>query len=344
MKVTIKDIAKESGVGIATVSRVINNSGYVSPETQKRVLETIKKYNYRSSSLVNKIRTDKISIGVFVKGIGNPFFQKITRSLEREFNMRGCDLAFFDVLYLDEIEFAEHTVRLNGFDGTIFLGGSTEYSKEDIEKVSCPVLLLTVGASLDIPKDLYCSVQVDDEEEGFKVTQSLIDLGHREIGFIYLDNVAIDTPNYNRYKGYKKALQENGISYKESLVAGSNSVSPEFSTEVNGYRLGFRMMQELINNNPNMTAVFAYSDTLAIGAAKCALVSGRKIPEQMSIIGFDGIDEAEFFHPAIDTVRQPTDVMVSSAATLLINRINGGAAEHEILSCNLVRRGSSIKI
>ena len=341
MKVTIKDIAELSGVGIATVSRVINNSGYVSDKTRQKVLDVIKKYNYKSNSINSRLSSGVTTVGVFVKGIGNPFFQKMTRELEREFNLRGCTVIFYDVLHVNEIQVASDEVKTGRLDGVIIMGGNNAYTEEEIRNIECPVVLLTVNAQDRVPKEIYSSVSIDDELEGYNATKALIDLGHKNIGFIYVDVTAKDTPNFRRFMGYRRALEEHGIEYNADYVAGADSVSSSFATEVNGYRLGFSMMQKLLRTNLDITAVFSYADILAMGAAKCALVSGRNIPNTMSIIGFDGIDEAEFYHPSIDTMSQPTAAMVNTAASLLFDLLDGRGGKQEVLSCNLLRRGST---
>ena len=341
-KISIKDIADMSGVGISTVSRVINNSGYVSESTRAKVTAVIDSHNYRPNSIRSHISTiDSPSIAVMVKGIGNPFFQKMTRELERSLSMRGYSTTFHDVLHLDEMVYTDIEIKEHDAKGVIIMGGSNTYSQAEIEQLEAPAVFLTVSAHSDVPSELYSSVTIDDEVEGYKATRALIEMGHRHIAFIYTDRHTSQTPNQKRYLGYLRAHQEAGLPVEPSLVAGAEESTINLSMEVNGYRLGFRMMQRLLNRNEKLTAVFAYSDMLAMGAAKAALMARKRISEDISIIGFDGIDEAEFYHPSIDTMYQPTTEMVNSAVSLLMEMIDGSPGQQIVLPCTLIRRGST---
>lgn len=342
IKISIKDIAELSGVGISTVSRVVNDSGYVSEATRKKVMAVIESHNYRPNSIRSHISTiDSPSIAVMVKGIGNPFFQKMTRELERSLSMRGYSTTFHDVLHLDEMVYTDLEIKEHGTKGAIIMGGSNTYSQAEIEQLEAPVVFLTVNPQPDVPTELYSSVTIDDEVEGYKATRALIEMGHRKIAFIYTDRRNSQTPNQKRYLGYLRAHEEAGIAVEPSLIADADEANVNLSIEVNGYRLGFRMMQRLLNRNEHLTAVFAYSDMLAIGAAKACLMARKRIPEDISIIGFDGIDEAEIYHPSIDTMYQPTTEMVNTAVSLLIDMIDGAPGRQEVLACTLMRRGSS---
>lgn len=341
MKISITDIARLSGVGISTVSRVINNSGYVSDKTREKVTSVIEAYNYQTTTLNNRLENHaQPNIGVFVKGIGNPFFEKMINEFDNDFMLRGYTARFYDVLHRDEFLVAQVELSAGRIEGAVILGSNKIYSEKQIKSLAGPLVSLTVKTNKTQDLTKYGSVVINDELEGYKATKILLDAGHEKIGFIYADSLVSDTPNQARYRGYRQALEEYGIPLDLNLVAGSGETDSTYATQTNGYKLGLRMMNELMQMNPDMTAVFCYSDILAIGAAKAALMSGKSIPEDISIIGFDGIDESEIFHPSLDTIYQPTREMSRAAVSMIIDLVNGEEGKQLEFACTYMKRGS----
>lgn len=336
MGVTIKDIAKLSGVGISTVSRVINGSDSVSSETRQKVMDIVHQYNYIPNNSARNLKaTQSNNIALLVKGIGNPFFGKMMRIIERELEVAGYTLLIRDVAHVfNELDIAIQEAQDYNLRGVILMGGSFTGQDEKFRQLKIPCVLLTVSAGPGVDTSLYSSVRIDDEEEGFRVAEYLISMGHRKIGFIYGDN--IDTPNGLRYKGYCKALEQYGIPYDSSLVA-----SPGRSFDDLGYDTGFQVMRELYSKNKDMTAVISFADVLAVGAAKAILSMGLRIPEDISVVGFDGAEISEFFHPALDTAYQPAKEMALSSIEVLMDMIQGGKSRHYVYDTVLLKRGST---
>ena len=334
--VTIKDIAKLSGVGISTVSRVINGTGSVSDETRKKVMDVVHQYNYIPNNSARNLKvTQTRNIALLVKGIINPFFGKMIRIIEHEVSMRGYTLLLRDVTYVtNELDVAIREAQDHNLCGVILMGGTFNYQAQKFVQLKIPCVLLTVSAGKDVDLSLYSSVKIDDEKEGFRVAEYLISLGHRKIGFIYDDMQ--NTPNGLRYKGYCKALEKNGIPYRGRLVATANMYSDDL-----GYNAGFQMMRQLYSKNHDMTAVIAFSDVLAVGAAKAILSMGMRIPDDISIIGFDGSEAGEFFHPALDTAYQPAKEMALTSIETLMDMIQGGKSKNFIYDTVLLKRGST---
>lgn len=335
--INIKDIARLSGVGIATVSRVLNQTGSVSEKTRKKVMDVINEYNYIPNNNARNLKlTQTENIALFVKYMSNPFFSKMIDVIEKEMASRGYPLFIQNVdESYDELDIAISEAIHRNLCGVIIMGGSySSYTEAKFRQLGVPCVLLTVGSQGKADPCLYSSVTIDDEKEGFKAVQYLIDMGHRKIGFLYKDVGGIITPNILRFQGYVRALEENGIPYEENLVSMNMPVSGA------GFRVGFQAMKLLMQRNPQMTAVFAFSDVLAIGAAKAALASGKRIPEDISIVGFDGIEMAEFYNPALDTVYQPATEMALSAVSLLHGMMNGEKSQHEVYESMIMKRGS----
>ncbi|HEX3076775.1 MAG TPA: LacI family DNA-binding transcriptional regulator [Lachnospiraceae bacterium] len=335
--ITITDIARISGVGIATVSRVINQTGSVSKKTQKKVMDVINEYNYIPNNNARNLKmTQSDNIALFVKYVSNPFFGKMIDVIEKEMASRGFPLLIQNVDDMtDELDVAISESMQRNLCGVMIMGGSySSYTEAKFKQLGIPCVLLTVGTDDKVDPALYSSVIIDDEKEAYKATKYLIDMGHRKIGFLYKDAGNAITPNILRFKGYARALEESGIPLDENLVSLSLPISGS------GLRTGFQSMKQLMVKNPDMTAVFAFSDVLAIGAAKAVIAMGKRIPEDISIVGFDGIEMAEFYNPALDTVYQPATEMALSAVSMLHGMMNGEKAQHMVYESVIMKRGS----
>lgn len=334
---TIKDIAQKAGVGISTVSRVINNTGYVSDEVRQKVMQVVRDCNYIPNSSARNLKSgDSRNIAILAKGITNPFFNKMIRVIEEKAALRGYPLIIQNVDdHRNELDLAISEAKGRNLCGVILMGGTFGYSADRFRQLGIPCVLVTVSASDDIPRDLYASVKIDDEKEGYRATEYLISLGHRRIGFIYDPPSDHLTPNRLRFMGYRRALQEHGIDFDPALVA-DNTDAPFYS----GYLTGFNAMKQLQLRCPEMTAVFAFADVLALGAMKAAFSMGLRIPEDLSVVGFDGIDAGEFYHPSLDTIYQPATEMALSSIEFLFDMLQGGPAQHIIYDAVLMKRGS----
>jgi LacI family transcriptional regulator len=337
MRVTIKDIAKKAGVGISTVSRVINNSGYASEAVRKRVIQAVRHYNYNPNVNAQNLKVNSTkNIALLVKGIANPFFSKLILVIEEKTALRGYQLFIQNVEeHTDEMDLALRFARDRNLCGVMILGGCFGYQAEMFERLGIPCVLITVSAGLDVPGKLYASVKIDDEKEGYRATEYLLSLGHRRIGFIFEPPQEPMTPNRLRFFGYQRALKDYGVPFDPLLVA-DNLHAPNYS----GYLNGFNAMKQLRYRCRDMSAVFSFADILALGAAKEACSAGLRIPKDISIMGFDGIDAGEYFHPSLDTIYQPAAEMALSAVEFLFDMLQGGPAQHRIYDGVLAKRGS----
>ncbi|MBD5460461.1 MAG: LacI family transcriptional regulator [Lachnospiraceae bacterium] len=335
--INIKDIARLSGVGIATVSRVLNQTGAVSEKTRKRVMDVIEQYHYIPNSSARNLKlTRSKNIGVFVKYMSNPFFYMMLEVIEEELTAQGYSLLVQDIgENQNEMDVAISEAMQRNLCGVILMGGSFDsYTSEKFRQLEIPCVLLTVSAPGETDAALYSSVTIDDEKEGYRAVRYLIEQGHRKIGFLYRDAGGRVTPNILRYQGYVRALTESGLEVEERLIATNARVSGL------GYRDGFRTMKLLMQLNPDMTAVFAFSDVLAIGAAKAVFAMGKRIPEDISVVGFDGIEMTEFYNPALDTMCQPAAEMALAAVSMLRGMMNGEGAGHRVFDASVLKRGS----
>lgn len=337
MSVTIKDVAKHSGVGIATVSRVLSGTGSVSMEKKDRVMRAVRELNYIPNDNARNLRKNQGSmVLILAKSAENPFFQELIYSLSKILMLQGVGTEVHDVgPYGDEAAAAAAASGRGNLSGIVMLGGSFSYSNDLFTSIRVPCVLVTIKASPDVDSTLYSSIIVDDELEMENATEQLIQLGHKRIGLIYTKSSEDATPHTLRAQGYRRALEKHGIPFDARLV------SPPLNPYWSGYEFGFSAMQGLLAANPDITGLVTTSDTIAVGAAKAVLASGRSIPGDLSIIGFDGAECAEYFHPSLDTVSQPVQQIAEHAAAALNQMLSGNGTSHTILKCNLIRRGSS---
>jgi DNA-binding LacI/PurR family transcriptional regulator len=339
---TLSDVAKTAGVTPMTVSRVVNQNGYVSDETRERVLRVVKELNYRRNGLARGLKRQRTeTIGLVLGDIANPFAAELARSIrdittKRGYNLFICisehsakeDVAAFESLTDHQVDGLIVATRANRV--------GDEYLREMIER---GVSVVCIGR--DFHHENADSVAADALNGGFQATQHLVELGHEKIAFIgaTLKNGA----NLKRLQGYLKGLSENGIAVDERLVTGNSDVSedsPGYSTE----KLGYEAMKRLLVLPSRPTAVFARNDFTAIGAINAIREGGLRIPQDISIIGFDDIPMAGHTSPALTTVRQPTQRQGSLATDFLLRRIeakNDVQREEKILECELIVRGST---
>lgn len=313
--VTIKDIARICRVGVSTVSRAMNNHPDINQETKDRILETVREYNYiPNNSARNLKRSDSRTIAVLIKGISNPFFASMIKILEEEIEKRKYSFVLHRVEDKeDEVDVALELVKEKRLCGIIFLGGYFSHCQEELDKLSVPFVLSTIGIVGDMDINAYSSVSVDDREESYKMTDYLCRLGHEKI-LILAARPDDESIGKLRLEGYQKALRDHGIPFEEERCIYMREDIESYSME-NGY-CGMKVALE---SGKEFTAVYAISDSLAIGACKAILDSGKSIPDDYSVAGFDGLDIGRYYNPTLTTIRQPVEEMARATGTLLFD-------------------------
>lgn len=336
---TIKDIAKICGVGVSTVSRAINNHPDINPATKEKILETIKEYGYvPNDSARNLKRVDARAIAVLVKGIANPFFTKMIAIIEQECKKKGYAMELSHIeTDEDEVDIAQKVVKEKRLRGIIFLGGYFSRSEEKLKKLNVPFVFSTAGGIPEnISKDSYSNIGVDDRLESEKMVDYLIGLGHKKIAIIAAE-VYEECIGRLRLEGYFDALKNNGIEKNEGLIFVTDDNMDHFSME-NGYAT----TKHLIESGEAFSAVYAVSDTLAIGACRALYEAGYKIPEDVSVAGYDGIDIGNYITPRLTTMRQPVEDMAKATIKLLFAIISGQKEhQHMVYEAELIEREST---
>ncbi len=335
--ITIKDIARICGVGISTVSRAMNNHPDINPETRAKIMEVVEAYNFVPNNSARNLKiTDSKTIAILVKGISNPFFMKMIKVMEDEIQKKKYSLVLHHVdANEDEVDVAIELEKEKRLRGIIFLGGYFTHTKEKLERLQVPFVLSTITMTNGY-RGNYSSVAVDDVKESFKMVDYLCKLGHKRIATITATE-RDESIGKLRNEGYEKALEANGIALDKQLVYYMDDQIDSYTME-NGYAV----MKQLLASGKEFTAVYAISDTLAIGACKALLESGKRIPEDVSVAGFDGIDMSYFYSPAITTIQQPFEDMAEETVAVLFNVIRKKAEhQHKIFDAKLCVGGST---
>lgn len=338
-EITIKDIARICGVGVSTVSRAINNHPDINQETKQMVMQVIKENNYiPNNSARNLKRQDAKAIAVLVKGITNSFFSEMIKIMEEQIKKRKYSLVLHHVDFNeDEVDVALELVKEKRLRGIVFLGGYFMHSDEKLAQLHVPYILSTTGA---IPKahskNSYSSVSVDDAKESYKIVDYLCRLGHKDIAIICAGKADASIGKL-RLEGYQKALKDNHIPVKEELILPMRPDIEDYSLE-NGYAVA----KDFLEKGIPCTAIYAISDILAIGAGRALSEAGRKVPEDISLAGFDGVRMGKYLTPSLTTLKQPVEEMALETINILFDVIGSKSKhQHRIFDGELVVREST---
>lgn len=337
MKINIKDVAKKAGVSTATVSRVLGDFPGVRDKTRKKVLKAVTELNYEINAVARSLRQKKTnSIGVIVGNVLSQFYSVIAKSVEDTANKFGYHtiLCNGDENPEKELEYLK-VLKSNRVDGIILTptGKNSKYVQHLINSITKVVLLdrLIEGVDCD-------AVLVDNTNGAYKAVKHLIDQGYKKIGIVggYLDR----TTGAERLKGYLQAIEEAGIAKDDSLIKIGN-----FKKES-----GKRLTKELLEQSNKPEAIFATNIDMSMGALIAIKEMGLTIPDDIGIVCFDDSDWALILEPPITVIKQPVYQLGSTAAELLIKKIENKetSLNHETkiitLLTKLVIRNSTKKI
>ncbi len=332
----INDIAKIAGVGIGTVSRVINNHPDVKDETRKKIQKIIKESNYvPNNSARNLKKSNTNTIGILVRGVFNPFFSEMINIISNKISENGYNMVLRHTDYLENgdaevrnlIEFKKER-RLKGI---IYLGCDIrEINKENFKGVDIPLVLASANCNYDTEINYFSSIGIRQSQSAFNATKYLIDRGHKNIAIVLglREDAGLGS---ERLSGYIDALNENNIEIKENyIIYGKYSAKSAYNAT-----------KELIENNKEIDAIFCISDIMATGCIKALIDNDIKVGDEISVIGFDGMEVSEFYNPSITTVIQPRREIAEKSVDILFSLINNNSENrHIVLDTKLVERQS----
>ena len=333
---TIKDIAERCGVSVSTVSRVLNNHPDVSEAVRSLVMEVVKEVHYvPNSSARDLVKTKSDAIGLVVRGVGNPFFTEVIRSIEQMVGKAGYSLVLHQINSgEDELLAGASLSRSKKLQGLILLGGCFDYDPEKTAALGVPFVCCTYTNSFgSLKKEDFSSVYVDDQEEAFRAVNTLVEKGHRNIA-ILLDSIHDRSISELRYQGYCKALEAGGI-----------PLDPDLVEEIGGYEMldAYEGMNRLMDRRDDFTAVFAIGDALAVAAMKAMHDRGKKVPEDCSVIAIDGIDMSVYSIPTLTTLVQPKEQLGKEAVRILLDMIEKRGGNRHIKLSTTLRFGGSVR-
>ena len=311
---TIKDLAAETGYAVATVSRVLNNHPNVSEKARAVIMEAVEKSGFQLNANAKQLKQQHAtSILVVVKGTANELFSEQVEIIQTRIAETQYPLI---VDYLDEdsneVRRAVQLCREKKPLGILFLGGNTYNFQADFGKIDIPCVVVTNSmARLEFPN--LSSVCVDDREACRCAVDALIAKGHEKIAVIGGERVISDTGR-SRYEGCLESLQQHGAAFEPD----QDYRAVRFS-----YQGGYDAAADLLDSGRSFTALFAASDVMAIGAIRALHDRGLRVPEDVSVMGFDGLNLGSFMVPQLSSVKQPAREMVHRAVEMLIAQIEG---------------------
>ncbi|MDD7541086.1 MAG: LacI family DNA-binding transcriptional regulator [Mobiluncus porci] len=324
-RATIKDVACAAGVGIVTVSRALNGKVGVSEATRERIQQIATELDYEPNRHAQFLKlTASRSIAVFVKGLDNQLFSPILNILEHEIRERDYLLNVVAVPHwADEFAQAVKIVEEDSISGVVFLGGRFQHNASYFDKLKVPLVLSTMSGANQALKDRYSSVAVDDYGESRRIVEYLLSLGHRRIAIIGSGMEDFSVGRL-RLEGYLDAMENAGIT---PLPSWQRSFDARADTPYN-FSTGYHITLDLLKEAPEVTAIFSVADVMAIGALRAASEMGRRVPEDLSIFGFDGIPVGRYLVPKLSTLEQPVEEIARITCELLFDSIEGKAPRH----------------
>jgi LacI family transcriptional regulator len=333
LTVTIYDVAREAGVSMATVSRVVNNKPNVKPHTRSKVYEAIDRLSYRPNAVARGLASKKTTtVGVVIPDISNSMFSEVVRGIEDIANMYHYNIILCNSDKKKEKELRViNTLLEKQVDGLVFMGGLITKEHIDAFHTSVPVVLCATSDE----NNVIPSVNIDHESAAFDAVKHLIQQGHNNIGMI---SIPLQDPSigYARFQGYKQALEQYGIPFRESNVRVGNY----------RYESGVEMIQYFLQLNERPTAIFAANDEMAIGAIHAIQDYGLSVPDDISVISVDNVRMAEMVRPQLTTIAQPMYDIGAVAMRLLTKLMRKESViDHVVvLSHELILRKSVAQI
>lgn len=305
--VTIQDIADKANVSISTVSRVLNGNKRVGEGLKTAVLQAIDELNYQPNYFAQGLASGQSrTIGVVTQNVGSPVYDAVLKGILENLSKQAYSPIFADGQWQAEREEeAVHTLIRKRIDGLIFVGGSL--SEEVLVELSQQLPIVIVARNIKALAE-HC-IYMDNFQAAYNATRYLIDLGHTRIA--HLAGISAHQDARERRRGYVQALEDVGVEVNHLLT-----VEGDFRRQS-----GVVGMEMLFAKREAFTAVFIANDQMAFGGRLALFRRGLRVPEDVSIIGFDDQPDSAFMIPPLTTVRQPSVEMGSAAAQHLLNQI-----------------------
>lgn len=304
---TLKDVARESGLTVGTVSRVLNNRGYISEQTRAKVYEVMKQLNYQPNEMARSLSKQKSNtIGLIVPHIMHPYFAKLISFVEGAAYAHQHKILLFNSKGKEEKEdeYIE-MCKSNRVAGIILC--SARLRTEKFKELGCP--LITIERLMD---EATAGVECDNYQGGLLATQHLIERGCRHL--LHFGGVGgQEMPADQRYRAFEDVCRKHGIEYAAVMSDQSDYADISY----------YHLIAEALERYPQTDGIFASSDVIAAQTIKVCNAKGIRVPEEMKIVGFDDVSIASLTSPGITTVRQPVREMAETAVSMMVQAASG---------------------
>ena len=330
---TIKDLSARTGYSVGTVSRVLNDQPNVSEKARKAILKAAQECGFQLNTNAQQLKKQHTNaILVVVKDISNQLFAHLVEVIQARIARTGYPL-FIDYLEVDDNEVLQalRLIREKKPIGVLFLGGKQVHFEKDFDKIDLPCVLVTNGAA-DLSFPNLSSVTSDDRQAAYAAIEALAEMGHRRIGVIGGSRNSSDITHL-RLQGCLDAFKAHNIPF---------DLEHDYAAVRYTYAEGYWAALDLLDRDRRFSAMFAMSDTMAIGAIRALQDRGKRVPEDVSVIGFDGLVIGEYTVPRLATVCQDVDALAICAIRMLLDLIaHPGTPRHEMIPCSLALRSST---
>ncbi|AKG37253.1 LacI family DNA-binding transcriptional regulator [Paenibacillus durus] len=339
-KTTIRDVAEFAGVSTATVSYVLNDINKVSQQTKERVLEAIKHLDYHPDFTAISLSKRKSNmIGVMIPFVNHSlapifkqdhYYMEIISGMEHISSAQNYDLLISGVR---DTEDCKSWVAKRNLDGLIISGPLPDSLMKELNTFNIPIVLIDNYG--DFRKNYQ--IMIDDELGGYLGTKHLLNNGHTHISFVRINLPSTDLIDQQRYRGFKRALNEAHISINPDLVFDANG---------NSFEIGYKIGMKILDLKEKTTAIFASTDILAVGIIQAFRENGKEVPKDYSIVGFDDLEISRYISPKLTTIRQDVFNKGVVSAQTIIDAIeqNGSHPVKLTLPIELIVRESTRSI
>ncbi len=333
---TIKDLSAQTGYSVGTISRVLNNQPNVSKKAREVILKAVAESGFQLNANAKQLKQQHGNcVLVVVKGTNNEMFAELVEAIGAHFAQSKYPL-IIDYQDEDRNEVARGArlcIEKKPL-GIFFLGGNQQNFRTHFSKIDVPCVLVSNSAdALDFPN--LSSVCTDDYQASREAVETLIALGHRKIAMIGGKYDGSDTSRL-RYDGCLDAMRSHGVDFDESRDYAAGRFS---------YQDGYDGTMKLLRSGRDFTALFAAADVMAIGAIRALRDAGKRVPEDVSVMGYDGLPLGDFLIPQLSTVNQSVQQMADRSVQILLNCMERGApARHETVPYSVKKRESTRQV
>ena len=324
----IKDVAEKAGITVTTVSRILNNRGYISENTRKRVYDVMAELNYHPNEVARSLFKKRTNIvGMVIPDISHPFYSWLAKYIEIELYAQGFKMMLCNAIETSnrEKEYLNMLQR-NQVDG--ILNGSHTLDLQEYAKVGLPVVAIDRDLGETIP-----IVSSNHPEGGRLAAQKLIECGCKKVAQI-MGYSHVKTPSNERHISFSEEMKNHGISCITTELKWNQFEFDDYSASI----------KSLLDMNPDIDGIFAV-DLVAAAVMKEALQRGTRVPEDLKIVGYDGTYVSEVVTPTITTIRQPVPELAKCCVEIMLKLINNETIEkhHTMLDVELVEGFSTTR-